>query len=119
MGYIFDFKDAIEYDKWLFGPQNNSIAVLEQKLMMDMVNPARGRRLLDIGCGTGARMLPFIEKGIDVTGIDPSPYMIDLGKEKLKNKMEFYRGFGESLPFEDNAFNYVTIITSLEFVGKS
>ena len=118
MGYIFDFKDAIEYDAWLFSPKNRSIATLEQKLMMDMVRPAHGRRLLDIGCGTGERMGPFIEKGLDVTGIDPSPYMIDLGKEKLKHKMAFYRGFGESLPFEDNAFHYVTIITSLEFADN-
>ena len=116
MGYIFDFKDSLNYDKWLSSPQNHPVVALEQKLMMDMVAPARGRRLLDIGCGSGSRMMPFIEKGVDVTGLDPSPYMIDLGKDRFKHKMEFYRGSGESLPFDDNAFNYVTIIKSLEFV---
>ena len=118
MAHIFDFNDAKAYDKWLFGPENLPIVRLEQKLMMDMLAPARGRRLLDIGCGTGVRMVPFIEKGLDVTGIDPSPYMLDIGRDRLKNKMDFHRGVGEDLPFEDNAFNYVTLITALEFVEK-
>jgi ubiquinone/menaquinone biosynthesis C-methylase UbiE len=79
------------------------------------MDPGRGRRLLDVGCGGGTRMVPFVERGVDVTGIDPSPYMLDLGKAKLRHKMEFFKGFGEELPFEDNAFHYVTIITSLEY----
>ncbi|MTI95244.1 MAG: class I SAM-dependent methyltransferase [Firmicutes bacterium] len=44
---------------------------------------ARGRRVLDIGCGTGRVMLPLLQAGVDVTGIDMSPHMLKLAAEKL------------------------------------
>jgi SAM-dependent methyltransferase len=116
MGYVFDFKDAIAYEKWLNGSRNRFAAGLENRLIMEMLSPVPGRKLLDVGCGTAARWFPWLEKGLDVTGIDPSPYMLDLAKEKIKHCGEFHRGFGEDLPFDDNSFHYVTLITSLEYV---
>ncbi|MBU4317842.1 MAG: class I SAM-dependent methyltransferase [Proteobacteria bacterium] len=116
MGYVFDFKEALEYDRWLQSPENRYAMDCEQALILEMLDPSRGRTLLDIGCGSGLRLAPLIEKGVEVTGLDPSPYMLDLGKEKYKNRIEFHRGFGENLPFEDNAFHYVTLVNTLEYV---
>jgi SAM-dependent methyltransferase len=116
MGYVFDFKDAITYEKWFNGSRNRFAVELESRLIMEMLNPIPGRRLLDVGCGTAARWFPWLEKGLDLTGLDPSPYMLDMAGEKIRHRGEFYRGFGEDLPFEDNAFHYVTLITSLEYV---
>ncbi len=36
----------------------------------------RGRRLLDVACGTGKSFLPFVARGFDVTGCDVSPAML-------------------------------------------
>jgi ubiquinone/menaquinone biosynthesis C-methylase UbiE len=116
MGYVFDFKQALEYDRWLQCPENRHAFDSEQALILDMLDPSRGRTLLDIGCGSGLRLDPLIEKGVGVTGLDPSPYMLDMGKLKFKDKIQFHRGVGESLPFEDNAFHYVTLINTLEYV---
>lgn len=38
---------------------------------------ASGGAVLDIGCGTGRLMLPFLAEGIDVDGLDNSPEMLD------------------------------------------
>jgi SAM-dependent methyltransferase len=84
--------------------------------MMDMLQPMRGETLLDIGCGTGASLRPFLKKGLQVTGIDPSPYMLDIAENNLGNRVDFYRGFAEDLPFDDNSFNYACLVTTLEFV---
>ena len=116
MAYIFNFKDAMNYEQWVQNPRNRLAMDREQRLTLEMLSPVRGRRLLDIGCGSGIRLSPLIEQGLDVTGLDPSPYMIDMGKERFKNRVAFHRGCGESLPFEDNSFHYVTLITALEYV---
>jgi SAM-dependent methyltransferase len=42
-----------------------------------------GGRILEIGCGTGRLTLPLARSGIDVTGIDNSPKMLALAREKL------------------------------------
>ncbi|MBW2570350.1 MAG: methyltransferase domain-containing protein [Deltaproteobacteria bacterium] len=109
MGYVFDFHDAVAYDKWFQKPHNRSISDLETRLMIDMLDPARGESVIDIGCGTGASLLPFVEKGLQVTGIDPSPYMLDIAARNLGNRADLHRGFAEDLPFDDNSFNYAFV----------
>jgi len=118
MGYVFNSKDSKEYDRWFDKPQNRFISNLEKKLMLDMLRPARGETVLDIGCGTGESLVPFIESGLSVTGIDPSQHMLDCASNKLGNRAEFRRGFAEDLPFDDNSFNYASFFTSLEFVNN-
>ena len=76
----------------------------------------RGKTVLEVGCGVGAGLIPFIEKGLLVTGIDPSPYMLDIAHRLLEDRADLHRGSGEDLPFEDNSFNYVCLNSTLEFV---
>src|SRR5919109_3887558 len=42
----------------------------------------RGRRLLDVACGTGKSFLPFLERGYDVTACDLSPAMAAIAARK-------------------------------------
>lgn len=41
-----------------------------------------GKRLLDVGCGTGTSFLPMLAKGWEVTGCDISAAMLELAREK-------------------------------------
>lgn len=116
MGYVFDFQDAKHYDQWMLKRRNRYAADLESRLMMSMLDPAPGESVLDVGCGTGLSAAPLLERGLDVTGIDPSPYMLDILSARLGNRVSLYRGFAEDLPFDDNSFNHACLFTSLEFV---
>ena len=116
MGYVFDFKDTIAYEQWYNNPRNRLTADLENELMLDMLNPMRGETVLDIGCGIGACLSAFIEKGLQVTGVDPSPYMLDIALKNTGNRVDLHNCFAEDLPFDDNSFNYACLITTLEFV---
>ena len=116
MGHVFDFNDAKDYQRWLNSPNRHFAAELESRLMLDMLNPLPGETLLDIGCGSGASLKPFLDFGLQVTGIDPSPYMLDMAIGQIKDRVDFYREFAEDLPFGDNSFNYAILITTLEFV---
>jgi len=116
MGYVFDFNDAVYYEKRLNDPRKRFAADLENRLMLDVLKPLRGQSVLDIGCGTGTGLLTFLDRGLKVTGIDPSPYMLDIASKNLGNRADLHRGFAEDLPFDDNSFNYACLITTLEFV---
>lgn len=45
-----------------------------------------GEPVLDAGCGTGRLLLDFLEQGIDVDGVDVSPEMLCLCREKAARR---------------------------------
>jgi ubiquinone/menaquinone biosynthesis C-methylase UbiE len=116
MGYIFDFNTAKNYEAWCDQPGCRMSFDRETRLMLQLLNPMRGRRILDIGCGHGNGLKVLIEAGLEVTGLDPSPYMLDIARIRLGHQTELHRGVAEDLPFEDNAFHYACIVKALEFV---
>ena len=118
MGHVFDFKEAKSYEQWFNRPQNRAAFELETRLMRDLLQPMRGESVLDIGCGSGACLTAFLDMGLNVTGLDPSTYMLDMSLNNIGNRAELYRGFAEDLPFDDNSFNYSCLFTTLEFVDN-
>ena len=46
----------------------------------------QGLSLLELGCGTGRHAAEFIDRGIDVTGVDLSPEMIEIAQKRIKQK---------------------------------
>ena len=116
MGYVFDFKDAMAYEQWFKRPESKIAFELETRLMQSLLQPARGDSVLDIGCGTGACLRAFLEMELEVTGLDPSSYMLDIASQKVAHRADLYRGYAEDLPFDDNSFHYACLFTTLEFV---
>ena len=116
MGHVFDFHEAAAYEHWFNRPHNRAAFELETRLLRDLLQPMRGESVVDIGCGTGACMAAFLEMGLQVAGLDPSTYMLDLALKKIGHRVELYRGYAEDLPFDDNSFNYACLFTTLEFV---
>ena len=43
-----------------------------------------GQPVLDVGCGTGRLLVDYMQQGIDIDGIDNSPEMLDLCREKAR-----------------------------------
>ena len=118
MSYSFDFKDAGSYDAWFSEAKNRYFLNLEIDLMMSLLSPVKGQRILDIGCGAGVSLEPLMDKGMNLTGIDPSPYMLDLASKKFENRVDLHKGFAEDLPFDDNSFDAAFFFTSLEFMDR-
>ena len=48
---------------------------------LDLLPPPRGRTL-DIGCGEGRVGAVLVERGYDVIGVDSSPRMVELARER-------------------------------------
>jgi len=66
-----DFTAHHDYELWL----GNLLPILQG-------HGLRGRRLLDVGCGTGKSFLPMLSRGWDVTACDISPAMLELARAK-------------------------------------
>ena len=115
MSFVFDFKTAAEFEKWSNKPNNAFAADLQNHLMLDLLKPHRNATVLGIGCGTGTCLKPFLDIGLQTTAIDSSPYMLDIKRNNLGNRVDLHRGPAEDLPFDDNAFNYVCLMNCLEF----
>jgi len=108
---------ARSYDAWRETPTGHYIDSRGKSMILDLTQPRGGERLLDVGCGTGDHLWLFRRKGCDVTGVDPSAPMLDMARQKLGHKADFFLGQPEDLPFSDDEFDIVTLITSLEFTA--
>ena len=108
-------EEATVHDDWRATSAGRYLDGRIKSLILDLAAPRAGERLLDIGCGSGDHLSLFRKKGCDVTGIDPSPFLLDLARQRLEHRAELRLGRAEDLPFSDNEFDIVTLITSLEF----
>lgn len=116
MGFILDINSFPLYEKWLQSPVGKALDGFVEEFIIESLSPKKNEKILDIGCGTGNSLLTLSRLGLDATGIDASPYMIDIAKKRLGNKCEFITGPAEDLPFSDNEFDFALLINTLEYL---
>lgn len=71
----------------------------------------RGKKLLDIGCGTGYVAALYASGGAKVTAVDIAQQSVELTKKRLAWKgleADVRQANAEALPFDDNSFDVVT-----------
>ena len=76
-----------------------------------------GMTVLDVGTGTGlvAREAAAIVGQSGVIGVDPSLQMMAVGRERTG--MRLVQGVGESLPFAEGQFDFITMGYALRHVS--
>jgi ubiquinone/menaquinone biosynthesis C-methylase UbiE len=85
---------------------------IRQRLIA-LAAPAPSETVLDVGCGTGTLAIaiePRVGEG-KVHGIDASPEMIEVAKEKAAKaggEVDFQVALIEAIPFPDGSFDLVT-----------
>jgi SAM-dependent methyltransferase len=66
LAQVYDaFTAASDYETWT-----------DHVLALAAAHGWRGTTLLDVACGTGKSFMPFVRRGLDVTGCDISPAML-------------------------------------------
>jgi len=87
-----------------------------ESLIYSVMDLQPGLRVLDIGCGAGNHMLLLSKMGMDVSGVDASSYMVEQARNRLGRHCMIRTCEAEDLPFEDNEFDMVFMINTLEFL---
>jgi SAM-dependent methyltransferase len=116
VGYVFRLKDTERFENWFQSEPGRSVIALEKDLLSRVWEPRSPQRVLEVGCGSGLFLEWFASNGHLITGIDPSTSSLELARNRLGSRVQLSQGVAENLPYEDNEFDTVAMITSLEFV---
>jgi ubiquinone/menaquinone biosynthesis C-methylase UbiE len=111
---VFDQKAANLHDERLKTSRGQYIFSRQKELVLELVAPHAGERMLDVGCGTGNHLQIFRDKWCSVTGIDSSSEMLEIARKKMGTHIDLQLGKAEDLPFSDDEFDIVTMINTLE-----
>jgi ubiquinone/menaquinone biosynthesis C-methylase UbiE len=108
------------YDRWFTTPIGGLVRKFEADLVLGLLGPGWGERLLDAGCGTGVFTIDFLAAGAAVTGLDISLPMLEAARRKAAGR-PFFPVLGDMLrlPFPDNTFDKTVSITALEFIADA
>ncbi len=119
---LFD-KWTDRYDCWFETPMGILVKKYELSLLLELLNPLPGEKILDVGCGTGVFTIDVMALGPRITGIDISQPMLRKASEKIQKintpSASLFSGLCAdmcALPFADNSFDKVLSMTAIEFV---
>ncbi len=116
---MFDKQIAEEYDAWYNSKLGAFVDETETKCAFDLLQPSDDDKILDVGCGTGNFSLKLAGRCAKVIGVDISDAMLQVAQNKIKNQTdhtEFRKMDAHHLEFEDNSFDSVLSMATIEFV---
>ena len=111
-------------NRWgdLYNPQNlHCYSFLKRRLRtVELLGDLGGKRLLDVGCGTGALIEPLISSDVEYEGIDIAPNMIEIVQTHIRelglsSRFKVRVGSVEALPYSDSHFDAVAGMGLLEY----
>ncbi|HEC82035.1 MAG TPA: SAM-dependent methyltransferase, partial [Thermoplasmatales archaeon] len=94
-----------EYDEWFI--KNRDVYLAEVNAVKGLI--PSGKFGVEVGVGTGRFAIPL---GIKV-GVEPSKRMAEIAKER---GVQVYRAVAEALPFKEESFDFVLMVTTICFV---
>lgn len=115
-----------DYDKFALKRQQDIINGLkpshrfvEKPMMKSMMPDLKDKRILMLGCGTGEESVLLESFGADpknIVGIDLSSNSIEIAKKSYPD-IEFIVGDMNSLPFDDNTFDFCYSSLAVHYSG--
>ena len=96
------------YDR-LFDSMNKGLKLVGIR----MFRPSKGMNILDVGCGTGSHLELYQRYKCNLFGIDLSPSMLDIARERLGDSAQLELGDATDMPYGDKQFDLVISMLSL------
>jgi SAM-dependent methyltransferase len=82
--------------------------------VLDRLGVGSGTRLIDIGCGSGYAAAMAATRGASVTGIDITPELIAIARERVP-QARFTVAAMDELPFDDESFDAAVGFNAFQF----
>ena len=120
VGDLFD-RAARDYD-WISGAISFGTDRPYRRSALQRAGLTRHMRTLDVATGTGLVAQAALDLGMapgNLIGLDPSLGM--LAENRRRRSIPLVQGFGERLPFQDSAFDFVVMgyaLRHVEDLGK-
>ncbi len=86
-----------------------------RRFLVDRV-PSDGGHVLDVATGTGLVAARLLARGHRVTGLDQSPEMLAVARSRFGDGVDLIEASAERLPFDDGAFDHLTVTYLLRYV---
>ncbi len=108
------------YTRWRATTLGAVTEALEQRVMLELAGPVKGKRVLDLGCGDGRLTAALAERGARTVGIDIDRSMLRAATARPTPRAgqpaRFVQGRIEKLPFQGAVFDVVVAVTVLCFL---
>jgi ubiquinone/menaquinone biosynthesis C-methylase UbiE len=89
----------------------------ERPAMLSLAGEVAGRRILDVGCGSGPLLASLRDRGAIVAGFDRSAAMIELARRRLGEDVDLaVADLAKPLPYADAAFDDVMASLVLHYL---
>jgi ubiquinone/menaquinone biosynthesis C-methylase UbiE len=112
---------ASGYDRWseVYDSDENPLILLEEKHLPALVGDVAGRKVIDVGCGTGRHALRLAAAGAEVTAVDFSSEMLHRARAKPgAEPVRFIQhDITKPLPFETGSFDGVFCCLVLDHIS--
>jgi ubiquinone/menaquinone biosynthesis C-methylase UbiE len=98
------------------GPIGGLLAESQERVLVDFVGPLGGRSVIDVGTGTGRAALALAARGGTVTGVDASPEMLRVARQRAETRgmhVVFTPADAHALPFAARAFDVAVCLRVL------
>ena len=98
------------YERWApnYDRDPNPLLTLEERQLQRLIPPLKGRRVLDLACGTGRWLERILAEGASLgAGLDFSPAMLRAAKEKFALSSRLVQGDCRVIPFANAIFDLV------------
>lgn len=107
---------AASYERWRTSTLGRITERVETRVILDLLGPLQGKRVLDVGTGDGTYAIEAATRGGIVTAIDRDLSMLDAARERASKRtvgVSFQSGHAEQLPLANASFDVVCTITVL------
>ncbi len=84
-----------------------------RKIGLKMCRPREGMKVLEVGCGTGTNLRLYEKAGCEVFGIDLSPAMLEVARQKLSEQADLRVANAAQMQYDDDSFDLVIAFLTL------
>ena len=110
-GPLFEFSEVFDDDYlYFYGPDLEVVSDAQAETIWQLLDLAPGMEVLDLACGHGRIANRLAQRGVRVTGLDPTPLFLEHARRDAAERgveVDYVSGDMRSLPWPTDRFERV------------